>query len=68
VRHGEVEIDNNLDEVISTASVTEAARKKIWREVKDRAVLSDLQAQRYESARQTIWKAQSITPSMTTTN
>jgi hypothetical protein len=41
------------NEVISTASVTEAVRQKIWSEVKDRAVLSDLQAQRYESARQT---------------
>jgi hypothetical protein len=41
------------DEVIATASVTETVRQKIWKEVKDRAVLSDLQAQRYESARQT---------------
>jgi hypothetical protein len=44
---------HQADEIISTASVTESVRKKIWSEVKDRAVLSDLQAQRYESARQT---------------
>ncbi len=40
------------DEVISMANVTETVRKKIWLEVKNHAALSDLQAQRYESARQ----------------
>ena len=43
---------HQADEVISTAGVTEAVRKKIRSGVKGHAVLSDQQAQRYESARQ----------------
>ncbi len=43
---------HKTDEVISTASVTETVRKKIWREVKGHAILPDSQAQCYESARQ----------------
>lgn len=41
---------NQADEVISTAGVTEAVRKKIWSEVKNHAILSDREAQDYESA------------------
>jgi hypothetical protein len=43
---------HQADEVISTAGVTEVVRGKIWSEVKDHALLSDQQAQRYESVRQ----------------
>ena len=43
---------HQADEVISTAGVTESVRTKIWSGVKGHAVLSDHQAQRYESVRQ----------------
>ena len=58
---------HQADEVISTASVTEIVRKKIWREVKDRAVLPDLQAQQYESARQACLTRQTALNELETT-
>jgi hypothetical protein len=50
---------HQADAVIAAASIAGNVRQKIWREVKDRAVLSDVQAQRYESARQTCLTRQS---------
>lgn len=43
---------HRADEVISTAGVTETVRRKIWNEVKSHAILSEREAQDYESARQ----------------
>jgi hypothetical protein len=51
---------HKADEVISTASVTEIVRKKIWREVKGHAILPDSQAQCYESARQECFTRQTV--------